>query len=113
MTEILTTYGNQNATCVLSFVMVLVSVCAFLTTLIVEMLKCIRPIDTIPTKLVAYIVSVVITTPVFCAMMAFMNQTIEWFMIFASFMASFVIAKVSMNGWDDVVELWSKLYRRR
>jgi hypothetical protein len=46
---------------------------------------------------------------VFLALMAFLKQPVEWFMAFASFLASFVVAKVAMNGWDDVKELAEKM----
>lgn len=105
MTEILTEIGVQNMTTVLGLFMLFVGVCAFLTSIITEFSKCFKGINRLPTKLVCYIVAQVITTPVFCAMMEYLNQPIEWFMVFASFLASFVVAKVSMNGWDDVTEL--------
>ena len=63
------------------------------------------------TKLVCYIVAIALTTPVMCAMMAFMKMPIEWYMVFGSFLASFVVAKVSMSGWDDVNELFNRLFR--
>ena len=58
-----------------------------------------------------YIVAIALTTPVMCAMMAFMKMPIEWYMVFGSFLASFVVAKVSMSGWDDVNELFNRLFR--
>lgn len=112
MTEFLTQIGVQNVTAALSLMMVFIGVCAFLTSIVTEALKSIRVIDRLPTKLVCYIVALVLTTPIFCAMMAFMKQPLEWFMIFASFLASFVVAKVSMNGWDDVTELAQRLIQK-
>lgn len=112
MTEILTQTGIQNMTTALSVLMAFIGVCAFLTSIVTEALKSIDKINSFPTKLVCYIVALILTTPVFCAMMAYMNQPIEWFMIFASFLASFVVAKVSMNGWDDVTELAQRLIRK-
>jgi hypothetical protein len=61
---------------------------------------------------VVYIVAVILTTPIFVAMMAFLKQPIEWFMIFGSFLASFVVANVSMNGWDDITELKDRLFKK-
>lgn len=108
MTEVLTTMGIENA----SVLMIFISVCAFVTTLVTEGLKSISMIDRLPTKLVVYSVAVALTTPIFCAMMAFMKQPVEWFAIFASFLSSFVVAKVSMTGWDDVTELSNRLFKK-
>lgn len=109
MAEILTGIGVQNMTTVLGIFMTFIGGCAFLTSIVTEALKSIEKINSLPTKLICYIVALVLTTPVFCAMMAYLDQPIEWFMVFASFLASFVVAKVSMNGWDDVTELAKRL----
>lgn len=112
MTEIMTQIGVENITTVAGAVMMFIGICAFFTSVITEALKSIDKINSLPTKLVCYIVALVLTTPLYCAMMAFLNQPIEWFMVFASFLASFVVAKVSMNGWDDVTELAQRLIRK-
>lgn len=112
MAEILTQVGVQNMTTALGVLMTFIGVCAFLTSIVTEALKSIDKINKLPTKLVCYIVALLLTTPVFCAMMAYLNQPIEWFMVFASFLASFVVAKVSMNGWDDVTELAQRLMKK-
>lgn len=109
MAEIMTQIGVQNMTAVLGVFMTFIGGCAFLTSIVTEALKSIDKLDRLPTKLLCYIVALVLTTPVFCAMMAYLNQSVEWFMVFASFLASFVVAKVSMNGWDDVTELAQRL----
>ena len=111
MTEILKTIGIDNFAILMSVLIFFVAVSAFFVSLVVEGLKSISAIDRLPTKLVVYIVAVVLTTPIFIAMMAFMKQPIEWFMIFGSFLASFVVANVSMNGWDDITELKDRLFR--
>lgn len=112
MTEILTQTGVGNMTTALGILMVFIGGCAFLVSVVTEALKSIERVNRLPTKLVCYIVALVLTTPVFCAAMAYLKQPVEWFMVFASFLASFVVAKVSMNGWDDVTELAQRLIRK-
>lgn len=112
MTEILTQIGVQNVAAAISAFMAFTGICAFLASIITEALKSIEAVNRFPTKLVCYCVALVLTTPVFLALMAYMGQPVEWFMVFASFLASFVVAKVSMNGWEDVVELVHKLFRK-
>lgn len=112
MVDILTQIGVQNMTSVIAVFMAFIGVCAFLTSVVTEALKSIEKIDRLPTKLICYIVALLLTTPVFCALMAYMRQPVEWFMVFASFLASFVVAKVSMSGWDDVTELAQRLIRK-
>lgn len=112
MTEIMARIGVGNITAAIGSLMMFIGACAFLTSIVTEALKSIDRINRLPTKLICYIVALVLTTPVFCAMMAYLKQPVEWFMVFASFLASFVVAKVSMNGWDDVTELAQRLIRK-
>lgn len=63
MTELLTMIGIENATKAVTALLIFISACAFLTSLVTEGLKCIKKIDSLPTKLVCYIVAIVLTTP--------------------------------------------------
>lgn len=112
MEEFMTQIGVQNMTAALGILITFIGMCAFLTSIVTEALKSIEKVNRLPTKLLCYIVALLLTTPVFCALMAYMRQPVEWFMVFASFLSSFVVAKVSMSGWDDVTELAQKLIRR-
>lgn len=113
MTEFLTMIGVKNAAMLVTVLLAFISICAIFTSLVTEGLKSIKKMDALPTKLVCYIVAIVLTTPVMCAMLAFMKIPIEWYMVFGSFLASFVVAKVSMNGWEDVNELVSRLFKTK
>ena len=112
MTEIFKWMGFDNFTQMLAMIVTFIGVCAFITSLIVEMLKSFEQINALPTKLVCYVVALFLTIPAFIALMAWMSQVVEWYMVFAAFLASFVVAKVSMSGWDDVTELYKRMMRQ-
>ena len=112
MTEFLTQAGIRDTTAMISALLAFVGICAFFVSLVTEGLKSIRAVDRLPTKLVCYVVAVVITTPVFAALMAWLKQPVEWYMCFGAFLASFVVAKVAMGGWDDVTELAGRLLKK-
>lgn len=113
MTEILQMTGMVGAAKAVSVLVLFVTVCAVLVSLATEALKEVPAVGAMPTKLVCYLVALAFTTPSFLAMMAFSGQAVEWYMVFASFMASFVVAKVSMSGWDDFMELADRLSLKR
>ena len=113
MTEILTMIGIENATKVIAWVLAFISVSAITVSLVTEGLKSIKWINRFPTKLVCYVVAITLTTPMMLALMAYMKVPVEWYMVFASFLASFVVAKVGMSGWDDVNELCKRLFRTK
>lgn len=112
MTEIMRLVGFDDFTQMLSLIVAFIGICAFVTSLIVEIAKSFERINALPTKLVCYAVALCVTIPVFLALMAWMSQVVEWYMVFAAFLASFVVAKVSMSGWDDVTELYKRMVRR-
>jgi choline-glycine betaine transporter len=112
MTEILTQAGIADVTGALAVVMAFLGICAFLVSLVTEGLKSVEKIDALPTKLVCYVVALILTPLVFCGMMAWLGRSVEWYMVFASVLAAFVVAKVSMSGWEDVTELANRLIRQ-
>lgn len=112
MTEIMTQIGIEGMTEAFGIFMAFIGICAFLTSLITEAVKCIDKINRLPTKLVCYIVSLLITPLMCCIAMSYFGHWAEWTMVLAAFLVSFVVAKVSMNGWDDVTELARKLINK-
>lgn len=112
MEEIVKLMGFSDFAQMLAVVVAFIGVCAFVTALIVELTKAVERINALPTKLVCYVVALPVTILTFLAVMSAMSLVIEWYMVFAAFLASFVVAKVSMSGWDDVTELYKRMVRR-
>lgn len=111
--EMLTRSGVYDASTFMSFLLVAVSICALITSLVVEGLKSIKAVDKLPTKLVAYAVAMIITPSAYIACMAYLHRPVEWFAVFGTFLAAFLVAKVSMGGWDDVTEIWQRCRNRK
>lgn len=101
--------GAADGASLLSLLVVFVTWLAMACSLVTEFVKELPGIQKVPTKLVCYIVAIVITTPAFVAAMAYLKIPVEWYSCFASFLASFVVAKVAMGGWDDMTELYGRL----
>lgn len=78
---------------------------AVTVSVITEGLKAIPKLNAMPTKLLVYLVALVLTPLAYIAAMAWYKRPIEWFVVFACFIAAFFVAKVSMNGWEDIVEI--------
>ena len=81
---------------------------AVIVSVVTEGLKTIPALNAMPTKLLVYLVALVLTPLAYIAAMAWYKRPIEWFVVFACFIAAFFIAKVSMNGWEDIVEIVKK-----
>ncbi len=90
-----------------------IGVLAFIVSCIAEVLKHVKWLDAVlPTGIVVIILSLVICPVAILGMLAYAGQPITWFMVFASFIAAFIVALVAMDGWERVTELAGKLIKR-
>ena len=67
----------------------------------------------VPTALTVIILSIILCPVCLLGLAAYYGVAIEWFMVFASFIAAFIVALVSMDGWERVTELAEKLIRKK
>ena len=95
-------YLSQETLLILTKLMICIGALAVTVSIITEGLKSFERINKVPTKIVVLCTSIVVTPLTYVAAMAYLSRPIEWFYLFASFLASFVVAKVSISGWDDI-----------
>lgn len=87
-------------------IIMFIGIMAFLVSIITEVLKKWEWLDRkVPTQLLTIILSVVLCPLAYIALMVYYKQVIDWFIVFASFLAAFVVAMVAMDGWERVKEL--------
>lgn len=104
--EVLYGYGSK--------LVIAVGILAFLVSVIVQVLKQVKWLEErIPTQITVIAVSLVLCPVAMSAMASYYSVPIDWFMVFASFIAAFVVALVSMDGWERVSELASRLIRKK
>lgn len=111
--ELLTKLGVEDVTGLFGAVAAFIGACAFLASIITEALKSIKAVDKLPSKLTCYLVSLVLTPLAYVSLMAYMKRPALWFEVFASFLAAFVVAKVSMGGWEDITELMGRMLKKK
>lgn len=96
-----------------SQIILFVGAMAFVVSTITEALKHWKWFDQkVPTALTVIIISMVLCPITLLALAAYYQVTVEWFMVFASFLAAFVVALVTMDGWERINELAGKLIKR-
>lgn len=102
-----------NLTADFSQYILFIGVLAFVVSVITEALKKWEWFDKkVPTALVVICLSLVLCPVAMLGMMQYLKQPIEWYMVFASFVAAFIVALVAMDGWERVTELAEKLIKR-
>ena len=62
----------------------------------------------VPTDFVVFVLSIALTVTAFIAYMQYIKSEMLWYMIVASVIAGFIVAFVSMFGWEKLSELWKR-----
>ncbi len=93
----------------LSEIITVIGILAFVTSCITEVLKVWKWYDRkVPTEMSAILVSMVITPATLLRMAAYYNVVIDWYACFACMIAAFIVALVSMSGWERVMDIFDR-----
>lgn len=96
----------------LSQVIMIIGILAFLVSAITEALKKWQWFNKkVPTALVVIGTSLILCPITMLGMAAYYQITIEWYMVFASFIAAFVVALIAMDGWERVIDLANRFIK--
>ena len=92
----------------ISYGLIAIGVMAFLVSAITQEIKSWPGLSKLPTSAVVLVLSLILCPAVLVAAMAWLDQPIQWYMIFASILAAFIVALVSMDGWERLKEIWER-----
>lgn len=93
----------------LSFLLVVAGILSTVVQVITELTKGIGPLKRVSTELQVILTSLVLTPATVLALLQYYGIAVEWFMVFASFIAAFVIAYVSMYGWEKLNGIYQRM----
>lgn len=88
-----------------------IGVLAFMVSLITQVCKGVGILAKIPTDILVFILSIIITVIAFIAYMQYLHLVIIWYMYIAAVLAGFIVAFVAMYGWEKLSELWKRFYK--
>jgi lysylphosphatidylglycerol synthetase-like protein (DUF2156 family) len=92
----------------MTLILAIIGAIAFLVSVITQVIKNISIFNKVPTDIIVFVLSIGITVTAFIAYMQYIQMTILWYMILAAIMAGFVVAFISMYGWEKLSELWKR-----
>lgn len=92
----------------ISWLLIAVGVMAFVVSVVTQVIKSWPGLEQLPTSAVVIVLSLVLCPAAMVSLCAWKQAPITWYMIFACFIAAFVVALVSMNGWEKVNEIWQR-----
>ena len=99
----------QNMTLILA----IIGAIAFMVSIITQVFKGVGILSKIPTDILVFVLSIGLTVTAFVAYMQYIQQVILWYMIIAAILAGFIVAFVSMYGWEKFNELWSRFNNKQ
>lgn len=92
----------------MTLILAVIGILAFLVSVVTQVFKGVGFLSMIPTDALVLVLSIGITVSAFVAYMQYIHMTILWYMILAAIMAGFIVAFVSMFGWEKITELWKR-----
>lgn len=95
----------------LTLIMAVVGVLAFIVSVITQVFKGVGALKKIPTDILVFVLSIVLTVVTYVAYMDYIQQTVIWYMFIVAVIAGFMVAFVSMYGWEKISELWKRFYK--
>lgn len=96
----------------ISYALMAIGVMAFFVSVITEVVKSWPGLEKLPTSSVVIVLSMALCPAAFLALMRWRRQAVEWHMMFACVMASFIVALVAMDGWERVKGIWDRAQYR-
>lgn len=85
-----------------------VGILAFFVSVVVQVIKEMPILKKIQTNVVALAVSLILTPVAVVILCIYYGVVIEWYYIFASFLAAFIVYLVSTGGWERITEIWNR-----
>lgn len=102
-----------NLTPEVSQIISFIGIMAFIVSAVTEALKKWAWFEgKVPTALTVIVLSLILCPACAMGLAAYYGAAITWFMVFASFIAAFIVALVAMDGWERVTDLAGKLIRK-
>ena len=92
----------------LSYLFISIGVMAFLVSVVTQVIKELPGLKNLPTSMIVIALSLVICPLAMLALLEYLKQPVTWYMVFACMLAAFVVALVSMDGWERLKEIWNR-----
>lgn len=92
----------------LSYLFIAIGVMAFLVSVVTQVIKELPGLKNLPTSMVVIVLSLMLCPLAMLALLEYLKQPVTWYMVFACMLAAFVVALVSMDGWERLKEIWNR-----
>lgn len=97
---------------IISLAILALGILAFTVSIITQVIKNVWIFSEIPTNILVFILSIVMTTGAFVAVMQYYNQIILWYMVAAAVILGFFVAFIAMKGWKEFMDTFGRFYKK-
>lgn len=103
----------KDLTTIAASLSIFLGVMAFIVSIVTEVLKKWEWFDKkMPTALTVIILSIILCPLSLLGLASYYGMVIEWYMVFAAFIAAFIVALIAMDGWERLTDLKDRFIRR-
>lgn len=92
-----------------SLLIVVLGFLAFLVSVIVQIIKNLPGLKTIPTDWVVLVLSILLAICCLEIYISYTQMVRFWYLYLAAFIFGFLVAFISMFGWSKLKEMWGRL----
>lgn len=92
----------------ITYALMAIGVLAFFVSIITQVIKEMPILKRIQTNAVALAVSLILCPVAVIVACQYFKIVMEWYYVFASFVAAFIVYLVSTGGWEKVTEMWNR-----
>lgn len=91
-----------------TYALMAVGIAAFLVSCVTQVIKDLPWLNLVPTSVVALIVSMILCPVAVVVACQYYKIVIEWYYVFASFIAAFIVYLVATGGWERLKDIWDR-----
>lgn len=96
-----------------TYILMAIGLTAFIVSIITQAIKEMPVLVKLPTNVIVLVISLILCPVEVIVLCQYFKIVIEWYYIFASFIAAFIVYLVSTGGWERVTELWNRTKYRK
>lgn len=91
-----------------TYALILSGILAFLTSLIVQVIKELPGLKVIQTNVVALATSGILCVVATILLCMYFAVAVTWYYIVAALIAAFIVYLIATGGWDKLKEIWDR-----
>lgn len=96
----------------ISIVIIVVAVLCTVISVITEFTKEIGFLKKIPTSLQVLVLSLIVCVVALFMYLSYAKIAFVWYYLVAVILASFLVAIICTKGWDYLIDIWKRFYKK-